>query len=139
MSYPNFTDVTTITFGSWSGVLPIYSLKNGESNVLKTDLPLNITLSVVNNNQSGIVKISFVNSKFNISQEILSYSKKCTLAFNQLQLIPIIEGNSIQLSVDGELEFIEDNKLKISIAGSAINIIDNTESSFASQSIFISH
>ena len=65
---------------------------------------------------------------------MLAYGQKCFLNFNQLSLIPLIEATSFELSVNGSFEFIEDNKIKLSLAGSAI--VDGIQSSIASQSIF---
>jgi hypothetical protein len=139
--FPNLSNIKTIPFGTWDGILQIYLLNTDTSGVTaefvkKTNLPLQITLSAVENNNSGIVKISFVNTKLGISQEILSYNQKCSLIFNQLSFTLNVKNSSIKFSLNGELEFISNNRLQVNMVGTAINLSDNTSSSVASQTIF---
>ncbi len=103
--------------------------------MVKTELELVITLSAVNNNHTGIVKISFENIDLGISNDVLSYNQKCFLYFNQLSIISIIPGSEIRFDVGGNVEFIENGKLKLSLAGSGF--IDKTQSSIAAQCVFI--
>ena len=138
MSFPVFTSSNSIVFGTWVGTAPIYvitsdSSGNETNSIAKTDIDLVITLSSVESSHSGIVKINFLNETIGIDQSVLAYNQQCFLNFNQLSLISLLETTSIEFSVNGNLQFIEDNKLKLSFAGSAFG---DLQSSVASQSIF---
>jgi hypothetical protein len=139
MTFPDFTEAVAIPFGSWIGNIPIYVLTTDSSGtelpLVKTELELVITLSAVDNNHTSIVKISFQNSDLGISNDVLSYNQKCFLYFNQLSIISIIPGSEIQFDVNGNIEFIEDEKLKLSLAGSGF--MNGAQSSIAAQCVFI--
>ena len=146
MSLPNFTPANSIAFGTWVGVAPIYILNNDTSGAFvdqlqKIDIELSITLNSVESSQSGIVKVDFLNESIGIYQSVLAYNQKCHLYFDQLSLIsspsPTIMTKSfgyIELSVGGDLEFIEDGKLKLILSGSIYD--GDFQRSIASQSIF---
>ena len=136
MTWPNFIDVSSIPFGNWIGSIPIYFLTSNSTKLRKTDIELEITLCAVENNHTGIVKIIFKNTSLGLFQEILAYNNKRILYFNKLNLSQIISNVTlIEFIVNGTIEFIEDNRLRLNITSSG-DINNNIGVSVAAQSIF---
>jgi hypothetical protein len=130
----NIQPVAVFPFGTYTGQITFYSQDQSDitSATNKTEVDLIVILSMVDNSDSGVIKISFQSVLTNTTTDVLAVYERndCIYTANFTNLSVYLDNNYV---LDGIIEFKNNKSLKLRLYGLASN--DDIPYSVASSSI----
>lgn len=114
-------EVAVLPFGTYSGKVPFYYMdQTNPSGTFKTEIDLIVTLSMVDNSDSDVIKITFntITPDLEQTSEVLAVYKKVDCHYT-VNFTGLYVQFGLFSNVDGIIEFKNDKSLKLRLYGTS--------------------